>query len=122
MYWILGRCFKLSLNNKLVLYILYKRVLKFGSVQLREMHQGKLERNYSAFSKQRTQVHRCSPWYIGNPQGLTIALAAKEVQRFAKKREQRLHKHLNVEMLILCDGWTELNRLSWSRRNLFTLT
>lgn len=56
-----------------------------------------------------------APWYIRNDdihKDLKIAPIAEEIQRLARKHEERLHQHQNVEMLQILDNSQQVRRLN----------
>ena len=56
-----------------------------------------------------------APWYIRNAdlhRDLKMEMVTAEIQRFARKHEERLHRHDNVEAIQLLDNFALLRRLN----------
>ena len=63
-----------------------------------------------------------APWYVRNAElhrDLKMEMVTAEIKRFAKKHEERLHRHDNVEAIQLLDNSALLRRLK--RIKLFEL-
>ena len=113
MYWLIGKRSPLSIYDKL---LLYKQVLKpiwtYGiqlwgctkksNVEIIQRFQNKVLRGVNA------------PWYIRNKdlhRDLAVPLVADEIRNYAKKHEERLHQHVNVEAIQLLDNSMMVRRL-----------
>jgi hypothetical protein len=106
-YWIMGRQSAMSTHNK---QVLYKQILKpvwtygirlWGCTKLSyiaviQRFQNRVLRNIVG-----------APWYVRNAdlhRDLRIAKVTTEVRRFARKHEERLLHHDNVEAIQLIDN------------------
>jgi hypothetical protein len=55
-----------------------------------------------------------APWYIRNNdlhKDLLVDFVSSEIQRFAQKHEERLHRHVNIEAIQLLDNVDIVRRL-----------
>ena len=56
-----------------------------------------------------------APWYIRNANfhwDLQMGMVTREIRKFAKKHEERLHHHVNVEAIQLFDNTELVRRLN----------
>ena len=56
-----------------------------------------------------------APWYVRNAElhrDLKMEMVAAEIKRFARKHEERLHRHDNVEAIQLLENSALLRRLN----------
>jgi uncharacterized Fe-S radical SAM superfamily protein PflX len=121
-YWLIGRRSALSAHNNLVLY---KQILKpvwtcgiqlWGCTRpsitaIIQRYQNKLLRNIVD-----------APWYVRNAdlhRDLKMEMVTTEIRRFARRHEERLLHHDNVEAIQLLDNSELLRRLK--RTNPFEL-
>lgn len=115
MYWLIGRHSELSLHNKL---LLYKQVLKPVWTYGVQLWGCTKKSNVLMIQRFQNKILRSivnAPWYIRNDdihKDLKIAPIAEEIQRFARKHEERLHQHQNVEMLQILDNSQQVRRLN----------
>lgn len=114
MYWLIGKNSSLSTYNKL---LLYKQILKpvwtYGiqlwgctkksNVDIIQRFQNKVLRNIAN-----------APWYIRNNdlhRDLKVEYVAEEIQKIARRHEERLYRHVNVEVVRLLDNTDIVRRL-----------
>jgi hypothetical protein len=113
-YWLLGRRSNLSLHSKLMLYkqilkpIWTYRILLWGctkqsNIRIIQGFQYKVPGNIVD-----------APWYVRSNdlhRDLEIDTVDKEIKSFARKHEDRLRRHTNVEALQLLDNSDIARRL-----------
>jgi hypothetical protein len=114
MYWIMGRQSTMSNHNKPVLY---KQILKpvwtYGiqlwgctkpsNIAIKQRFQNRVLRNIFG-----------APWYVRYAdlhRDLRIEMVTAEVRRFARKHQERLLYHDNVEAIQLLDNSELIRRL-----------
>ena len=114
MYWLLGRRSALSLRNKLVLYTqILKPVWTYG-IQLWGCTTQSTIEVIQRFQNQVLRGMVNAPWYIRNAdlhRDLNVELVTAAIRRFARKHEERLHQHVNVEAIQLLDNSALVRRL-----------
>ena len=114
MYWLLGKSSKLSVYNKLLLYNqVLKPVWTYG-IQLWGCTKKSTLKCLQTFQNKVLRSAVNAPWYVRNSdihRDLKIATVSEEIAKCAKKHEQRLHSHPNVEIIQLLDNGDELRRL-----------
>jgi hypothetical protein len=100
MYWLLGRRSTLSLHNKLTLYKqIIKSICTYG-VQLRGCANHSSIKITQRFQNKVVRNTVDAPRYVRNSalhRGLEIDTVDREIKRFARKHEERLHQHTSVE-------------------------
>jgi hypothetical protein len=108
----MGRKSVLSIHNKLMLYKqLLKPMWTYG-IQLRGYTE---QSNIDIIRRLQNKVLRNivdAPWYIRNTdlhRDLKMEMVTNEIRKFAKKQEEKLLHHVNVEAIQLPDD-TELVR------------
>lgn len=120
MQWLLGRQSKLSIQNKILLYNqILKPVWSYGSqlwgcasesnIQIIQRFQNKVLRNIVD-----------APWYIRGSdihKDLRIDTVKQTINKQARKHEERLLKHVNVEALQLLDTTNQIRRLKRTKPN-----
>jgi hypothetical protein len=122
MYWLMGRRSALSTHNKLVLY---KQILKpvwaYG-IQLWGCTKPSNTAIIHTFQNKVLRNIVDAPWYVKNAdlhRDLKMEMVTAEIRRFARKHEERLLRHDNVEAIQLLDNSELLRRLK--RTKLFEL-
>jgi hypothetical protein len=100
MYWLLGRRSTLSLHNKLTLYKqIIKPICTYG-VQLRGCANQNSIKITQRFQNKVVRNTVDAPRYVRNSalyREMEIDTVDREIKRFARKHEERLHQHTNVE-------------------------
>jgi hypothetical protein len=114
MYWIMGRQSAMSTHNKVVQYKqILKPVWSYG-IQLWGCTK---QSNIAVIQRFQNKVLRNivgAPWYIRNAdlhRDLPIEMVTAEVRRFARKHEERLLHHDNIEAIQLLDNGELTRRL-----------
>lgn len=114
LYWLMGRKSVLSTYNKILLYKqLLKPVWTYG-IQLWGCTS---QSNINIIQRFQNRVLRNivdAPWYFRNAdlhRDLRMETVNQEVARFAKKHEDRLHQHDNIEAIQLLDVHGLVRRL-----------
>jgi hypothetical protein len=114
LYWLMGRKSVLSTHNKLVLYNqILKPVWTYG-LQLWGCTKPS---NIAIIQRFQNKVLRAivnAPWYVRNAdlhRDLKMEMVTAEIQRFARKHEERLHRHDSVEAIKLLDNSAQPRRL-----------
>ena len=115
LYWLMGRRSALSTHNKLVLYNqVLKPVWTYG-IQLWGCTKPS---NIAISHRFQNKVLRAivnAPLYVRNAdlrRDLKMEMVTAEIKRFARKHEERLHRHDNVEAIELLDNSALLQRLN----------
>lgn len=114
MYWLLGRHSELEIHNKL---LLYKQILKPVWTYGIQLWGCTKKSNAKMIQKFQNKVLRNivnAPWYIRNDdlhRDLRMETVSEEITRYAAKHEERLHRHVNIEMLQLLDNSETVRRL-----------
>lgn len=114
LYWLLGRHSELSIRNKLMVY---KQVLKPVWTYGIQLWGCACSSNINIIQRFQNKVLRGivnAPWYVRNSdlhRDLGVEMVADEVKHFAKKHEERLHNHKNVEAIQLLDQRGIVRRL-----------
>ena len=114
MYWLMGRRSALSLHNKLMLY---KQILKPVWAYGIELWGCTKQGNTDIIQRFQNKVLRDivdAPWYIRNTdhhRDFQVAMVTNEIGKFAKKHEERLLHHVNVEAIQLPDNSELVRRL-----------
>jgi hypothetical protein len=115
MYWLMGRRSALSIHNKLVLY---KQILKLVWTYGIQLWGCTKPSNIAIIQRFQKKVLRAivnAPWYVQNAdlhRDLNMEMVTAEIKRFARKHEERLHHHDNVEAIQLLDNSELLRRLN----------
>jgi GTPase SAR1 family protein len=106
LYWLMRRKSDLSTYNKI---LLYKQILKPIWTYGIQLWGCTSPTNVSIIQRFQNKVLRNivdAPWYIRNSdlhRDLEMVTVTEEIRRFAKKHEERLHQHVNVEAIQLLD-------------------
>lgn len=114
MYWLMGRNSSLSIYNKL---LLYKQILKPVWTYGIQLWGCTKKSNLETIQRFQNKVLRNivdAPWYIRNSdlhRDLEVEPVTCEIQKFARKHEERLHNHENVEAIQLLDNRNIVRRL-----------
>ena len=114
MYWLMGRRSALTKHNKLVLY---KQILKPVWTYGIQLWGCTKPSNIAIIQRFQNKVLRAifnAPWYVRNVdlhRDLKMEMVTAEIKRFARKHEERLHHHDNVEAIQLLDKSELLRRL-----------
>lgn len=114
MYWLLGRNSQLSIKNKV---LIYQQVLKPVWTYGLQLWGCTKESNYNCLQVFQNRVLRNivnAPWYVRNEdlhRELRVRTVKEEIQKIARRHEERLHKHPNVEVLQLLDNQDLVRRL-----------
>jgi hypothetical protein len=114
MCWLLGGRYTLCLYNKLVLY---KQMLKPVCTYGIQLWGCAKHSNIKIIQRFQNKVLRSTidaPWYVRNSdlhRVPEIDTVDKEIKRFARKHEDRLHRRTNVEALQLLDNSDIVRRL-----------
>jgi hypothetical protein len=114
MYWLMGRRSALSTHNKLVLYKHILKPLWTYGIQLWGCTKPS---NTAIIQRFQSKVLRNivdAPWYVRNAdlhRDLNMEMVTAEIRRFARKHEERLLLHDNVEAIQLLDNSELLRRL-----------
>lgn len=100
LYWLMGRNSQLSINNKLMLY---RQVLKptwtYG-IQLWGCTKASNLKGIQTFQNKVLRDIVNAPWYVRNDdlhRDLGVETVTEEASRYARKHEERLRNHPNVE-------------------------
>jgi hypothetical protein len=118
MYRLMGRQSVMSTNNKLVLY---KQILKPAWTYGIQLWGCKKPSNIAIIQRFQNKVLRNivgAPWYVRNAdlhRDLHMEMVTAEIRRFARKHEERLLRHDNVEAVQLLDNSELLRRLRRTR-------
>jgi hypothetical protein len=114
MYWLMGKRLALTTYNKLVLY---KQILKpvwtYG-IQLWGCTKPSNIAIIQRFQNKVLWVIVNAPCYVRNVdlhRDLKMEMVMAKIKRFARKHEERLHHHDNVEAIQLLDNTELLRRL-----------
>jgi hypothetical protein len=110
MYWLMGRRSAMTTYNKLVLY---KQILKPVWTYGIQLWGCTKPINIAIIQRFQNKVLRAivnAPWYVRNVD-FHRDLKTAEIKRFARKHEERLHHHDNVEAIQLLDNTELLRRL-----------
>ncbi len=114
MYWLLGRNSQLSIRNKV---LVYKQVLKPVWTYGLQLWGCTKESNYTCLQRFQNRVLRNivnAPWYVRNEdlhRELEVKTVKEKIKKDARSHEERLHKHPNVEVLLLLDNQNLVCRL-----------
>jgi hypothetical protein len=115
MFWLMGRRSAVTMHNKLVVYRqILKPVWTYG-IQLWGCTK---PNNIAIIQRFQNKVLRTifdAPWYVRNAdlhRDLRMEMVTAEIKRFARKHEERLHHHDNVEAIQLLDNSELLRRLN----------
>jgi hypothetical protein len=114
MYWIMGRQSAMPTHNKLVLY---KQILKPVWTYGIQVWGCTKPSNIAVIQRFQNRVLRNivgAPWYVRNAdihRDLRIEMVTAEVRWFARKHEERLLHHDNVEAIQLLDNGELTRRL-----------
>lgn len=114
MYWLIGRKSQMSTHNKL---LIYKQILKPIWTYGLQLWGCARSTNIAPIQKFQNKVLRTivdAPYYIRNAnlhRDLNIPTVEEEIKRYAQKHEDRLHNHVNIEMLQLLDQHDTKRRL-----------
>jgi hypothetical protein len=112
MYWLVGRQSAMSTHNKLVLY---KQILKpvwTYDIQLWGCTKSSNIAIIQRFQNKVLQNMVGAPWYVQKAdlhRGIRVEMVTAEIRRFARKHEERLLRHNNIEAIQL-HGNSELIR------------
>ena len=115
LYWLMGRKSALSTHNKLVLY---NQVLKLVWTYGIQLWGSTKPSNIAIIQRFQDKVLRAivnAHWYVRNAdlhRDLKMEMVTAEIQRFARKHEERLHRHDNVEAMQLLGNSALLRRLN----------
>jgi hypothetical protein len=115
MFWLMGRRTVLTMHNKPVLY---KRTLKPVWTYGIQLWGCTKPSNIAIIQRFQNKVLRAivdAPWYVRNAdlhRDLKMEMVTAEINRFARKHEERLHHHDNVEKIQLLDNSELLRRLN----------
>jgi len=107
MYWLMGRRSALSIHNKLMTY---KQILKPVWTYSIQLWGCTKQSNIDIIQRFQNKVLRNIvgvPWYIRNSdlhRDLQMEMVTYEIGKFAKKHEERLLHHVNVEAIQLLDN------------------
>ena len=114
LHWLTGRRSALSIHSKL---ILYKQILKPVWTYGIQQWGCKKQSNTDIIQRFQNKVLRNivdAPWYIRNAdvhRDLQMEMVTNETGKFAKKHEERLLHHFNVEAIHLLDNSELVRRL-----------
>lgn len=114
MYWLLGRDSQLSIKNKL---LVYQQVLKPVWTYGLPLWGCTKPSNYNCLQVFQNRVLRNivnAPWYVRNEdlhRELQVRTVKEEIAIAARRHEERLHNHPNVEALQLLDNQNTVRRL-----------
>jgi hypothetical protein len=114
MYWPLGRRSTLSLPNKLVLYTQKLKPVWTYGIQLWGCAAQSTISVIHRFQNKVLRDTENAPWYIRNTdlhRDLNMEMVTASIRRFARKHEERLHQHVNVEAIQLLDNSALVRRL-----------
>ena len=112
----------LSLHNKL---LIYKQILKPVWTYGIQLSGCTKQSNIDIIQQFQNEVLRNivnAPWYIRKDdfhRDLEVDAVSSEIQRFAKKHEERLHHHDNVEAIQLLENMGVVRRLQ-RKKNLLS--
>jgi hypothetical protein len=115
MFWLMCRKSALTMHNKLVLY---KQILKPVWTYGNQLWWCNKPSNIAIIQRFQNKVLRAivdAPWYVRNTdlhRDLKMEMVTAEIKRFARKHEERLHHHNNVEAIQLLDNSELLRRLN----------
>jgi hypothetical protein len=121
MYWLMGRRSALSIHHKLMLYKQILNPVWTCDIQLWGCTKHSNIDINQRFQKKVLRIIVDAPWYIRNTdlhRDLQMGKVTNEIGKFAKKHEERLLHHVQVEAIQLLDK-SELvrrlkkNLLSW---------
>jgi hypothetical protein len=112
--WLLGRTSQLSIQNKIRVYNqIIKLVWTYG-IQLWGCASKSNIHIIQQFQNKVLRGTVNAPWYTRNSdihRDLSVRMVTAEIKRTAKKHEDRLHEHTNVEAIQLPDNSRAVRRL-----------
>jgi hypothetical protein len=114
MYWFMGRRSALSIRNQLILYKQILQPLWTYGIQLWGCTE---QTNTDIIQRFQNKVLRYivdTPWYSRNAdlrKDRQMEMVTNEIGKFAKKHEERLLHHVNVEVIQLLDDRELVRRL-----------
>jgi len=122
MYWLMERRFAVSIHRKLMLYT---EILKPAWTYAIQLWGCTKQSNIDIIQRVQSKVLRKivdAPWYIGNAdlhRDLQMEMVTNETGKFAKKHEERLLHHVNVEAIQLLDDSELVRRLKKKKKKTF---
>jgi hypothetical protein len=111
--WLLGRKSQLSIENKILVYNQIIKPFWTYGIQLWGCASKSNIQRIQTFQKVLKRIVN-APWYVRNSdihRDLGIRKVTAEIKRTAKKHEDRLHQHINVEAIQLLDNNRAVRRL-----------
>ncbi len=114
MYWLMGRNSSLSTYNKL---LLYKQILKPIWTYGIQLWGCTKQSNVNIIQRFQNRVLRNivdAPWYVRNTdlhRDLEVNLVLNEIQKNARRHEERLQQHVNIEATQLLNNTDIVRRL-----------
>lgn len=112
LYWLIGRNSTLSLHNKLMIYKQIIRPVWSYGIQLWGCTKQSNINIIQRFQNKALRNIVDAPWYIRNSdlhRDLNMETVDQVIKIFARSHEERLHHHVNIEVIQLLDN-TELER------------
>lgn len=114
MYWMLGRRSGLTVQNKVLIYQQVLKPIWTYGIQLWGCTKKSNRECLEVFQNKVLRSIVNAPWYSRNEdirRDLNVESVSAEIARFAKKHEDRLHQHVNLEALQLLDNTCLVRRL-----------
>jgi hypothetical protein len=107
MYWLMGRRSALSTQNDLVFYKQILKLMWIYGIQPWGCTKSSNTAIIRRFPKKVLRNIVDAPWYVRNAglhRDLSMEMVTAEIRRFARKHEERLLHHDNVEAIQLLDS------------------